>query len=64
MNTFIIEFESRDKILFVTSWTEVMTSKPLFQNTFVLRRPACSNQFCLHHKNLIKTTIKDSIKLS
>ena len=23
----------------MTSWTEIMTSKTLFQNTFILRRP-------------------------
>ena len=34
-----IWFKSRDKVLLVTSWTEIMTSKPLFQNTFVSRRP-------------------------
>ena len=23
----------------MTSWTEIMTSKPFFQNTFIFRRP-------------------------
>ena len=32
MTTSTIQFESRDKILLVTSWT-------VFQNTFILRRP-------------------------
>ena len=39
MNTSTIQFESRDKILLMASWTETMTSQPLFQNTFHLRRP-------------------------
>ena len=34
-----IYFESRDKILLLTSQTKIMTSKPLFQNTFISRRP-------------------------
>ena len=39
MTTFIIQFESRDKILFVTSWAEIMTLQPLFQNALILKRP-------------------------
>ena len=39
ITTSIIYFESRDKILLLTSWTGIMTSSPLFQNIFVLRRP-------------------------
>ena len=38
-----ILFESRDKILLVTSLAEVMTSQPLFLNTFILRRPRIAN---------------------
>ena len=34
-----LQFESRDKILLVTSSTVIMTSHPLFQNTVILRRP-------------------------
>ena len=34
-----IKFESLDKNLSVTSWTEIMTSQNLFQNTFILRKP-------------------------
>ena len=34
-----ILFHARDKILLVTSWTDIMTSQPLFQNTFILRWP-------------------------
>ena len=37
MNTSAIQFESRDKILLVTSSTEIVTSS-LFQNN-ILRRP-------------------------
>ena len=39
MNRSTIQFESRDKILLVTSSIEIMTSKPLFQNTVILGRP-------------------------
>ena len=38
-----IWFESRDKVLLVTSWTEVLTSEPLFQNTIILRKPRVAN---------------------
>ena len=34
INTYKILFEPRDKILLVTSWTKIMTSWNLFQNTF------------------------------
>ena len=37
--TFAIWYESRDKILLVTSWTKIMMSKSSFQNTFTLRWP-------------------------
>ena len=40
MATFTLEFESRDKILLVTSWTEIMdVIISFFQKTFILRRP-------------------------
>ena len=39
MNTTKIEFEPRDKILLVTSWTKIMTSQSSFQSNFILRRP-------------------------
>ena len=42
MNTSIMEFESRNKTL-VPSWTEIITSQPLFQNIFILRRPGVAN---------------------
>ena len=38
MATSTIWFESHDKILLVTSWTWIMTSKKFFQNIFILRR--------------------------
>ena len=38
-----IPFEPHDKILLVTSWTEIMTSNSIFQNTFILRRPKIAN---------------------
>ena len=38
MNTSTMQFKLRDKILLVTSWTEIMASETLFQNTFTLRR--------------------------
>ena len=39
MTTFTVQIESLDKILLLTSCTEIMTSKPLFQNTSILRKP-------------------------
>ena len=38
MNTSTIKFESRDKIFLLMSSAGVLTSKRLFQNTFILRR--------------------------
>ena len=43
MTTFTVWFESRDKILLVASWTEIMTSQLLYQNALILRRPAVAN---------------------
>ena len=43
MTTSALQLESRDKILLVTSWTEIMTSKPFFWNAFILRRPRLAN---------------------
>ena len=37
------QFDSCNEILSVTSWTEIMTSKLSFQNTFILRRPRVAN---------------------
>ena len=42
MTSSTISFESRDNILLVTSWTEIMRSQRLFQNTFILRRSRVS----------------------
>ena len=39
MITSPIQFESRDKRFLMRSLTEIMTSSPLFQNIFILRRP-------------------------
>ena len=39
MTVSTICYESLDKILLVRSWTEIMTSQPLLQHTFNLRRP-------------------------
>ena len=41
--TSTIWFKSRDKILMVLSWTKIMTSKCLFQNIFISRRPRAAN---------------------
>ena len=30
-----IYFESRNKILLMASWTEIMAPQPLFKNTFI-----------------------------
>ena len=38
-----IYFRSEDKNLLVTSWTELTTSQPLFQSTFILRRCSVAN---------------------
>ena len=37
-----IQFESRNKTLLVTPWAEIITSKPLFENSFILRKPSIS----------------------
>ena len=41
MNTSRREFKSRDKRL--VTWKEIMTSQPLFQYIFILRRPGVAN---------------------
>ena len=57
-------FDTSDKILLVTSWTEIMTSWPLFQNTFVLRRPRVDKFADIKIAAIfIKTTLKDSIEV-
>ena len=39
MTKLTIWFEPRDKLILVTSWAEIMSPWPLFQNTFIIRRP-------------------------
>ena len=65
MTTSTIQFELCDKFLLVTSWTETMISKPLFQNTFILRSPRVANFADITRiaTMFIKTTFKDSKKL-
>ena len=64
---FTIEFESRDKVLFVTWWqAKIMTSWTIIQILFLYFKEAWSSQFCSYHQNcnqLIKTTFKDWIKV-
>ena len=61
MTTSTIEFESRNKTLLVTSWTEIMTSQPLFQNSFILRRPKVA--IFAHIIKIITMYIKKIFKL-
>ena len=42
MPSYVIKFESRDKT-FLTSYAEIMTSGPLFQNSLILRSPRVGN---------------------
>ena len=64
MNTSTIQFESRDRILLVTSSTEVITSQHLFQNTIILRRPEITifADIIKTITRYIKQILKDSIK--
>ena len=43
ITTYVTWFDSPEKVLSVTSWTEIKMSQPLFQNTFILRRPRVVN---------------------
>ena len=65
MTTSTVSFESRDKILLVTSWIEIMTSQLLFQNTLILRRPRVVNftDVIKIKIKFMKTTYKDSKKV-
>ena len=47
------------------SWTKTMTSKPLFQNTFILRRSRVANfaDMIKIASMFIKTTFKDFKKI-
>ena len=62
ITTSTIQFESRDKKLLVTSWIEIMTPKPFFQNSFILRRSREANFADIIKIATIfnKTTFKDS----
>ena len=64
MTTFTIWFESRDKILLATSWTEMIASQPLYQNAFILRRPTAANfTDIIKIPIIIKKAFKDSKKV-
>ena len=65
MTTSTIWFESRDKMLLVTLWANVMTSLPLFQITFISRRPRLANfgDIIKIATMFIKATFKDSKKV-
>ena len=58
MTVSTICYKSLDKILLVRSWTEIMTSQPLLQHTFNLRRPVEANfaDIIKIGTTLIKTT--------
>ena len=65
INTSTILSELRDESLLVTSWLKNMTPKPLFQNTFVLKRPRVDNftDIIKVATVFIKTTFRDSNKV-
>ena len=58
MTALTILFESGDKLFYVTSWTEIMTSYHFLQNTIILRRlgipsyAACQNYNHTDYNNL------------
>ena len=58
-------FELPAKTLLVTSWTEIVVSYPLFQNTFTLRRPGVTSfaDIIKISTMFVKTTFKDSKKV-
>ena len=65
MNASTIQFQLCYKILLVTSSTEIVTSKPLFQNTFILKRPgeAVFADIIKIITRFIKKVFKDSRKI-
>ena len=65
INASTILSELRDEILLVTSWLKYMTPKPLFQNTFILKRPRVDNltDIIKIAPIFIKTTFRDSNKV-
>ena len=64
MTMLALQFESLDKILFVTPSTRIVTSGSLFQNSFILRRPRVANFTSIINiaTIFIKTTFKNSKK--
>ena len=59
VNAPTVEFVSHDKILLVTSQTEILKSQTLDTNTFILNRPAVANsETSLKLQSLIKETFK------
>ena len=65
MTTFTLQLESRDKILLVTSYTEIMTLKHFLQKAFILWRPgvAMFADIIKIVTMFIKTILKDSRKI-
>ena len=64
MTKFSIWFLSRGNSLLVTSWTEIVTSQPLYQNAFILRRSTVANLAdIIKVSTIIKKTFKDSKKV-
>ena len=65
MTTSIMLFNSRDKILLVTSGAKLMTLQPLSQNIFILKRlRAASFADIIKIATIfIKSTFKDSRKI-
>ena len=47
---YLIQFESRNKILSVRSYKKIMTSQLLFKNIFILRTSIVAS-FCWYHQN-------------
>ena len=60
-----ISIESLDKTLLLTSCVEIMTSKHLYQNTYILTRPRVANfaDIIKIATMFIKITFKDFKKL-
>ena len=65
MTTSKKSFESIHKILLAMPWIEIMTSQPLFQNTFISRKPRVANfsDIIKLASLFINTTCKDSKKV-
>ena len=59
--TSTIWFESLDEIFLATSWTGIMTSKPLFENAVVLGRPG--EAIFADIIKIITMSIKKSLKI-